>query len=800
MLSHHLLVALRALRRDAGYALLNGIGLTVALACCVLIGLFVRSELTFDRFHADADRIVIVGQESKFGQDMSTTAATPYPLHLRLAEEAPAVEVAAAASQGAETVAVIYGGTPFLEQKALYATPSFFEILDFSALEGDPVSGLASPEAVVITESAAARFFGGAPAMGQLLAVESRGDTLNVTVAAVVSDPPRSSHAQFDLVLPMAAVDESQRKVDGWFMSTWRTYARLAPEATVADLDAQAVAIADTYHAHADMDGYEPPRYFGVGLTDYRYSDLYYSQGFLGNARYLALFSGAALLILLLGLINYVNLATARAERRAREVGVRKVLGAGRAGVAMQFLAEAAVLTLASGAAALVLAAFALPTFNDGFGTELVLADLDAAFIGAVLLASVVVGLLAGAYPAFVLARLDPATVLRGGATRSGRPSRNVLRRSLVAAQFAVAIGLLASTGVVLQQIAFSSGSDLGFAPEAVVSLPVGSGRGADVPWQPLLDGVRQSAHVQAAVATNGYPGAVSNWFEVQKEDNPNEGIVVANIEAEPGLVDALSLGLVSGRDLREGEKAALVNEALVREMGWDSPEAALGKTIAHSQEVTVVGVARDFHVGSMRDKIMPAILVENVPYDEGRAKAYRYVLAKVAPGRMTAALADMETAWERTGTEKPFDPLFLDETVANLYKAERSLAGILGAFSLVAVLVACLGLVGLAAYTAQRRTREIGVRRALGASVGQIVALLSREYALLVAAGAAIAVPLSVWLVGRWLDGFAYRISLGPGLFVGAVALTLAIALAVVGVQAARAARVPPTRALRAD
>ena len=808
MWSHHLLVALRALRRDAGYALLNGVGLTVALACCVLIGLYARSELSFDRFHRDADRAVVVGTESLFGQDVSTSTSTPFPLHLAMATDAPAVDATAMASMGGADTPVLRPGEPVAEARVLFATPGFFEILTFPALAGDPAQALARPEGAVVTASAARRLFGTADALGQRFTTEAWRDTQAVVVAAVVADPPRTSSIDFEVVLSPLALPEDQRATDSWGMWQWMTLGRLAAGASTADLDRQLAEISETHHGGPGID--DVPRYFATALPDFHLSELSRGGGFVGDPRYLALFSAAAGLVLLLGLINYVNLATARAARRAREIGVRKALGAGRGAVAVQFLVESVVLTVLAAVAALALAAALVPTFNAGFETDLALADLDLPFVAAGLAFAVLVGLTAGAYPAAVLSRFDPAVVLRGGSSRSGRPSKNALRRSLVAVQFAVAIALVAGTAVVLQQIAFTSSTDLGVEPAGVVAVPLKPERGPGVSWQAALDAVRQSPGVVSATAATGLPAEMWTRYTAplpsasdEETNSMDDFIAVAPVSAEPGYLDVLGIDLVAGREPRQPDEVT-VNEAFVRQMGWDSAADAIGQETSVHQEQTIVGVMGDYHIGSMRDEIEAVSLSEHVPFDDGvhdaGAKEYDHVVARLAPGEVAAGLDGLRRAWAGLGTAQPFEPEFLDDKLAEMYDADRRLAGVLGGFAVVALLVACLGLVGLAAYTAQRRTKEIGVRRALGATVGQVVALLSREYAALVVVGAVVAVPLAVVLLGRWLDGFAYHVDLGPGLFVAAVGLTLALALAVVGVQAARAARVPPTRALRAD
>ena len=799
----HLRIALRALRRDAGYALLNGAGLTVALACCVLIGLYARAELSFDRHYHQPDRLALVAVESRFGQDVDTSVATSYPVHLT-AQSLPSVESAAMLSMGRTPSPVVLPSGEVLTADVLFGSDGLFDVLDAPVMAGDPGAALAAPDAAIVTAEAARRLFGEADPIGQAFRVETRGDTVDVAVAAVVADPPRTATTRYEVVLSDHALESQFTESDGWGMRTWQTAVRLAPGATRADFDRQ-FADAPAVRARtgsAEDNGLHPETHFAVPLVGYHLSDLSWRRGFSGDPRYLGLFSAAALLVLLLGLINYVNLATARAARRAREVGVRKALGAGRGAIAAQFLAEAVVLTVIAGGAALAVAALAVPAFNAGFETELAASDLDAGFVAAVLGASVLVGMLAGAYPAAVLARFDPATVLRGASSRSGRPSNNVLRRALVAVQFAVAIGLLAATASVLRQIDYASEQDLGFVADGTVAVPLTEGRGGDVPWDAAAVAFRQSAAVAAVVPANNYPGDVCCRFTVPIPGSDGaEYLSFANLEAEAGYLDVLGIDLVAGRDVAPGETATVVNETFVEAMGWTSPQDAIGQTVSLAEPFEIVGVAEDFRFESWRSQVDPAAIYEAQPrlmFDA--PKTYKTVLVRFAPGQTEAGMAALREAWATLGTDKPFEPQFLDDEVAEMYASERRLAGVLGGFALVAVVVAGLGLVGLAAYTAQRRRREIGVRRALGASVPQVVALLSREYAGLLALAALVAVPLAVWGVRVWLDGFAFRAPLAPGLFAGAVALTAALALGVVGVQAWRAARVPPTRSLRTE
>lgn len=803
MWTHHLRLALRTLRRDRGYALLNGVGLAVAFTCCVLIGLFVRAELTFDRFHERPDEVVILASESQFGQNTHTSTSTPYPLHGALESDVPSVQRAVLTAQGAGPKDMARPGGDASEVRLLTASEGFFEVFSFPLTAGDRATALREPNATVLTASVAERLFGDADPMGQPVETEVDGEPSTLTVTGIMPDPPRTSTVRFDALLSAQTLPESRRSPDAWGASMWRTHARLVPGATVADLDAQLRAVSETHHPEDDT----PPRYFGTAFPDYYLSDLHYASGFRGDAAYIGLFAASALFILLLGGINYVNLATARAMRRAREVGVRKAVGASRGRVAAQFLTESALLTVLAALMAFGLTALVLSPFNDAFGSDLVLADLDGGFVLAVLAASVVVGLLAGAYPALMLSGFSPARVLRGAFSASGRPSGNGLRRVLVVVQFVVAIGLLAGTGVVLRQIAFTTKGDLGFEQDGLVWMPVTEGGlsyGAlgepeATPWQALRDAALAVPGVQAAIGADATPGKMVFSYSLPADPSrPEEVFSFTVASAAPGYADILGAELVAGADLDPSRPTVLLNEASAELLGW-TPEEAVGKPFKISGDATVAGVVGDFTYESMRNPIGP-VVIHTASAEEDAGPQYQGVLVRIEPAQMQLALERLEAAWAEIRLDIPFEPEFVDENIAGLYDAERRLSRVLGGFALVAILVACLGLVGLAAYTAEQRRKEIGVRRVLGASARQIVGLLTREYAVLVTVGALIAVPLAVVGVRQWLEGFVYRVSLGPGLFVGVVALTLAVALAVVGSQALRAATADPIRALRSE
>ena len=801
MTLHDLRVATRALQRHPSYALLNGVGLAVALACCLLVGLFVRSERSVDRHHPPGEDLLIATGTLTWSGEAQQRTSVPHPLAAALAGH-EAVASATVVAPPSETKLRRDGWDQPRRAAVAFATGDFFDTFGWPVVRGS-ADALRRPGVVFLTERAAARLFEGDP-VGQTLSVDRYSGPVDVTVAGILADPAGPTTLDIEALVSFESLAPDARRADDWDNWNRRVFVRLAEGRTAADLQPALDAIAS---ARYDQDVY-PRTFSSVPLAELYLSDLHSADGFRGAPAYLRLFSLAALLVLLLGVVNYVNLATARATRRAPEVGVRKAIGAGRRSLAGQFLGEAAVLAGLAGLAAVGLTALALPGFNALFGTELALGDLDLAFAFAALGLVLATGLLSGVYPALVLSGFSPAHVLRGLASTAGRPAKGRLRQGLVVAQFAVALLLVVGTAAVLRQIAFAAEQGAGFDEGGLVAVDLRDG-GLNERYAAFLNEARRSPAVTEAVVTEAYPSQASNTYWVTPDPaQPGVEVSVRVFEAEPGYVQVVGAPLAAGRDLdpaREADRleAVVINEAAVRELGWGSAEAALGKTFAiNGIAPRVVGVVADHHVGSFREEIPAVAIFAGRHYrDDAEGPVdYGYALFRLAPDGLAPGLAALRRAWEGQGPDAPFDPLFVDESVAGLYEAERRLGGVLSAFSAVALLVACLGLIGLASFTAERRRKEIGVRRVLGATVRQVVVLLTREYAVLMAIGAAVAVPVALVAVGRWLDGFAYPVALGPGTFALAIGGALGVALLAVGVQAVRAAASDPVRALRSE
>ena len=807
MWRHHLRTALRSLRRNRSHALLGGLSLTVAIAACILIALFVRDERSFDRSLPNADDVSAIGTRSGMS-DRDPFTSTPYLLAGALNDEAPEVAAATVTFGDGGTLSVLYDQRE-AEVTGIFADSLFLDVFAYPFLAGDAGTALDAPDGAVFTASAAMRVFGRPIPMGETVRVISRADTIEYTVRGVIPDRTGATNVDFEAVFAFGGWRAKNPGVaTGWGGLMYQTYARTHPQTPAGALQRSLDRVNQT-----DEWGQEGTTFHDVPLRDFRLSEFsYVADGFGGDAAYVRMFSLVALLILVLGAVNYVNLAVARGERRAQEVGVRKALGSGRRALVQQFLTESVVLAGLAAVAGVVLAALLLPAFNETFVKELALSSLDAPFVVALGLGSVVVGVVAGLYPALYLSRFEADRVLRASAPRDGGGAfltRTWIRRALVTFQFGAAVLLLIGTAAIARQLDYATSAPLGFEPDGVAALRITDEslvRQPDVLKRALLE----SPHVEAVAGSNGYPTKYNMAMTMRPDpDQPDRDVSWKNVGADPDFARVLGMEMAAGqwpsRGRPGGEQAVVVNESFVDEAGWPGAASGVGRELAGGMG-TVVGVVRDYHFDTFREPVGAVVTsIDRINPREREAGAvspsYGYALVRFAPGREAEGLADVLAAYRALAPESDApEPVFLSDAVDEMYADEARLVQTFGMFALIAIVIACLGLVGLATYAAQRRTKEIGVRRVLGASVSQIVSLLSREYVALAAVGAAVAIPLGVVLVRRWLETFVYRTTLGVGTVALVVLAALALATLTVGVLAARAAHADPTRSLRTE
>jgi putative ABC transport system permease protein len=834
MLRNYLTIALRGLRRRPGYAALNLIGLAVGMACCLLIGLYVQNELSYDRFHPDAERTVRIVQRTDDGGIASIGDGIMPILQNDIPQVEQAVQVIR--SWNAQQIARGEGqsATRFEEDGFIYADSTFFDVFGgFGLQRGDPATALHRPGTVILSPDAARRYFGDEDPLGQTLIREDAGGQV-LTVTGILKPIPSNSHLQFDLLTSFQTYlvgngyPATFQSDSFWFPLAW-TYARLQPGADRAAIARQINEIIAPQRRPEVAARYTQAL---QPLTDiHLYSNLSGDPRGQGSILQVYVFGAIALFVLLIAAVNFINLATARATERSTEVGVRKSIGAQQGQLMRQFLGESVLLSLGGAAAAVLLTQAALPVFTSILGKELAVGMwLNGGLWAGVAAVVLVTGVGAGSYPALVLSRFQPAAVLKD-ARASGRGRGAWLRKGLVVFQFATSVALIVATTAAYSQLEYLRSARLGFDQEQIVALD------AEGSYQALKQGLTQRPEVMSVSSASVTPGMEegrSFQVEVNGEapSNTNEQINLQRVDF--GFFSTMGVEIVAGRtpsperrgDLGEAKprgdthaspyyrnQALVVNEATLDRFGW-TPGEAIGQrirlfileneTIYFDYEGEVVGVVKDYHTASLREEIRPVVYAPLLlPSPDGETPYYTgvsTVLAKVAPGSAASVMDALRSVWTDVLPTEPFDAAFLDDQIQAQYQSEQRLGQVVGLFSGLAIFVACLGLFGLATYTAQQRTKEIGIRKAVGASVSSIVGLLSADFLKLVAVAIAVGTPMAYLAVHQWLDGFAYRVSLGVWPFAGAAMLALVTAALTVGYHALRAARTDPARTLRSE
>ncbi len=787
MFKNHLLVASRNLSKHRLYGFINIFGLALGMACCLLLLLFVRDEVRFDRFHANAERTYRIIQQNA---DLPAGVSPEPPLAPALLAAYPEVEHATRLFRYWFTPLLSREDMGFYEEGLLFTDAQFFDVFSFPFVRGTPEEALTAPFSLVLTESAARKYFGDTDPLGQTLVLNAEHE---MTVTAVLADPPRTSHFTFSMLGSLEALDDVMGwddVLEKWELSNFQTYLTLAEGTDPAAFDAELPAFVDRVRGEDS-----PVSYRLQPLTDiHLYSDYRGEIGANSDIRYVWLLLALAATILLLACINYTNLATARFTQRAKEIGVRKAVGAQRGQLVAQFLAESMLLSAVALVVALGLLELLLPMFGTLVGGEITF-DLtgDWLALSGALGIAVLTGLVAGGYPALFLSASTPRAALQG----VNRSTRSPLRQALVVSQYAAATVLIVGAGVVYQQLDFIHHEKLGFDREQVVVVPV---RDSTIAQQPgavkaAFAALPDVTHVTATTSLPGTMMPATTDFSPEGMTRDPFRIFMGWIDDE--YVGTLGMELVAGRNISadragDADGVLLLNETAVHEIGWASAEEALGKRAEiWGQEREIVGVVKDFHYASLREPIGPYVFFPNFADTQGLA-------LRLNTDDLPATMARLEATWQTLSTAQPFTYSFLDSDIGRLYRAEERWGKLVGAGALVALLIACLGLFGLASFMAMQRTKEIGVRKVLGASAASVVLLLSKDFARLVGIALLLACPLGWVAADRWLDGFAYRMTLGPGVFIAAGLVALGIALLTVSYHAVRAATADPVRSLR--
>lgn len=782
-------LALRRLRRHPVYAALNGIGLAIGLAVFLLISLYVYHEHTYDTHHPEADRIVrFTVDYGGFGMSLRI----PAQVARRVAETYPSVEAVARLYQ--EDVALRIDERRLLEEEFMYADPSIFDLFALPLLRGSTAGALDNPDTAVLTEDTARRLFGSIDVVGETLP-RAEGPPLRVT--GVLKALPSNTHLAFDALISYGTLrrgDLADRHAQMFGQQGYAYFMLTAPDA--------ASSLQTKLDALVDRGPEAVEKVTGLAVTNMRFglqrlTDLHLTPSLEEemtppvDPRMLWMFGGLGVFILGIAIINYVNLATAQATRRAMEVGVRKTMGAHRSELVRLFLDDALVLSLAAVAGAAVLIEVLRPLYDTLLGTSLSALSFRTPVVWMVYLAAAGgVALLAGSYPAWVLTRYRPAEVMRGTGGRSIGGRR--FRQGLVVFQFAASIVLIALTFVIREQVDYAMQKPLGYSTENLVTLPLASELGEQ------LDIFRQEAErltgVEAAARGQGAP--MTHAVMMAQSPTGGDPLRVNMVYGDARYPETVGFDLLAGRTYTSrpaDSTAVLVNETAARMYDlYDRLDQPLSESAGPVREgQRVVGIVSDFHTGSFREPIRPTVI-------DNDSRRYDALVIRLQPERMQDALGALEQLWYRFVPNQPFLHRFTEEAIQQQYRQEQTLAQRLGAFALLAVLVAGLGLFGLAAFTAEQRTKEMSIRKVLGASVAQIVMRLNREFVALVGIAFVVALPLAVWVAQRWLQDFAYRMDLSPGLFAWAGGLALLAALVPVSYHALRAAAADPATTLR--
>ena len=789
MLKNYLKIALRNLRKHRGYAFINVTGLAVGIACCALIALFVRDELSYDRYHEQADQIYRLALDIDLSDDVLRLARSSPPMAPALLDAFPEI-IEAVRLRSMGRLLVNREDHRFYEERFYFADANVFDVFTMPLLQGNPQTALQTPFSVVLTEEAARRYFGAADPIGQTVRLANQVD---LTVTGVLAPIPSQSHFRPDFLASFASLQSFRgTNLERWGWLGTLTYLLLPEGYDPASLEAKLPAWIDTHRGDGQSDTWH--FYLQPVTAIHLNSELTGELGPNSDIRYTYLLGLLGLFILLIACINYMNLATARATQRAKEVGMRKVLGAHRHQLLRQFLGESMFFAVLALFLALALADLLLPLFNTQTAKDLTLSLHDRLFALLALLGiGLVVGLGAGSYPALFLTRFQPVETLKGHVRTRSTGIR--LRQGLVATQFTLSILLIIGTLTVSHQQAYMQNKELGFNQEQVVVIPM-QDETTPARYAAIKQALLQHPSVISTTVASSLPGRGHDELTFRPEGlTDDENPALAIFFADHDFVETLDIKVIEGRDFSQDfatdTSAFLVNEAAVKRLGWDNP---LGKYIGDDSGApigTVVGVVQDFHFESLHAEIAP-LLLQIAP------ASAREIAVRVRPENLSEMLAFLEQQWHVFEPTYPFQYSFLDDDFDQLYRAEQRLGRIFGYASFLAILIACLGLFGLAAFTAQQRTKEIGIRKVLGASFARIVLLLSKDFAKLVLVAFALATPLAYFAMRRWLDSFAYRIEISWGIFLIAGLMALLVALLTVGYQSIRAALADPVESLR--
>ena len=803
MIQNYLKIAWRNLLKNKAFSFINILGLSIGIAVCFIIMLFVYDELSYDHFNKNADRIVRIYFKANMGGGKINEAGVMPPVAKALKNDYPEVEAATRLRPDGRPK-IAYQHKVFKEAEAAFVDPNFFSVFTFPFLKGDPKTVLAQPNTIVITEEMVQRYFGNEDPMGKTLTYNNGGQ---FTVTGVIANMPANAHFHFDLLGSLETIDFA--KNDTWMEGNFFTYVVMKKGADYKKLEAKLPGMVEKYM------GPQIAQTMGMSLSQFRTkgNDLGFALQPLtaihlhpetttelepaGNVKYVYIFGAIAIFMLLIATINFINLSTAGASKRAKEVGVRKVMGSGKADLVKQFLFESLLVTFIALLIATLMVQLALPVFNELSGKHLQF-NFSIRPMAALFALGLLVGLLAGVYPAFFLSSFTPIATLKGRLSTSTKSMG--LRSGLVVFQFFISVSLITGTIIVYQQMKFIQHIKLGYNKEQLLVLPNSWALGKNE--KSFKEQLLKDTRV-VNVTVSGYkPAGPSNNNNAlaYPEGKANQAMTSLEYKIDEQYIPTLGIEMAAGRNFSPAyptdSSAMIINEAAAKVFGFGND--AIGKIVVRQNSdrgknyrFTIVGVVKDFHFRSLHETITPLLMVLQPEWG---------IIVKVRTKDIAGLLATMKQQWASYNVEEPFSYAFMDELYNKTYSAEQRSGKILNIFAVLTIFVACLGLFGLATYTAEQRSKEIGIRKVLGASVAQVTGMLSKEFIKLVLIGCLVALPLSWWAMNRWLQDFAYRIDISWWVFLLATASALLIALLTVSFKAIKAALANPVKSLKTE
>ncbi len=793
LFKNYIKVALRNVKKHKSFSFINIAGLAFGIACSLLIFRYVLFEMSYDNYHKDAYRIYRINMNMKH-QNRETNESRfdlfvpniPEPLIGHVREEIPNIENAVCIVRGGQAL-ISREDTRFYEDEYIYVDPEFFNIFTIPFVLGDSKSALARPNTVVITHSIAEKYFGNNQILDEDITID--GNLYQIT--GVVENPPKNTHLKYDFMISFKTYEVNEGDLSQWGAWGYQGYIKLANGVDPIKMEQ---TLNKTY-GDVMKGGDVTNRYFLEPI-----SKIHLNMKWSGETdpKYLMILSIIALFVLGLACINFINLTTARSSYRAKEIGIRKVVGAERHQLIRQFLCESVLMSLFAMLCALLLVSFISPFFNTLVDRNFSLFDfLQKDFILATLGLTLAVGLLSGLYPSFVLSSFQPVSILKNRGFSLTR--RTTLRNLLIICQFTVSTVLIIGTLFIFKQVVFMKHKDLGFNKEQKLVIPIEKGDNYQIYKHEFL----KHASITGATASRTVPGSKPNWNAVQLPGQKDIKQQLMNFEyVDADFLDEYDIELVAGRffnkDLSTDVGGPLVlNEAAVKALGWHSPEEAIGKELIAwwssdvEQPQSVIGVVRDYHYEGLQNFIDPMVIVM-------APQRFRSMTLTFESQNVTDVLSFTEKTWDSLFPDDMFRYYFLDDQFGRLYETEERLMRIIHSFTLLSILISCLGLFGLAAFMAEKRTKEIGIRKVLGASVSSITVLFSKDFVRLIVLANGLAWPLAYFAVRKWLQNFAYQIDLHLGIFIFSGVCTLFIAFLTISFQSVKAAFANPIDSLR--